>query len=90
MKKVLIHSLEPLCPSENHNNTRNIEKSNKYDLFLTDIPHFKRTVNCFEMFQLSCPSLSPLLTTSSCGESAVSTGNKYSRSSWMASLQYCP
>ena len=37
------------CPSEKHIDTRHTQKSNKYAHFLTDITHFKPTVNCFEV-----------------------------------------
>ena len=47
--KKIIHLFELTCPSEKHIDTRNTEKSNKYAHFVTDITHYKCTVNCFEV-----------------------------------------
>ena len=44
-----IHIFELTCPDETNIDIRNIEKSNKYAHFITDINDYKCTVSCFEI-----------------------------------------
>ena len=44
-----IHLHELTCPAERNIDIRNIEKSNKYAHFTTDITHLSCKVNCFEV-----------------------------------------
>ena len=44
-----LHIFELTCPSEEHIDTRNTEKSNKYAHFSTDITGYSCIVNCFEV-----------------------------------------
>ena len=43
------HLYELTCPAERNIDARNLEKSNKYAHFTTDITHLSCKVNCFEV-----------------------------------------
>ena len=47
--KKAIHLYELTCPAERNIDARNLEKSNKYAHFTTDITHLSCKVNCFEV-----------------------------------------
>ena len=47
--KKAIHLYELTCPAERNIDARNLEKSNKYAHFTTDITHLTCKVNCFEV-----------------------------------------